>query len=111
MDFDYLHFMRRDCYLLAEVLHNLTGLPLVGIWSGGDLHHVGVYDEAADVYVDRRGESSMEEFVGGCAGNEVRPATMEDLEATGASYSDEEYTYAEEWAWDNLGDILSNYQQ
>lgn len=116
VDYDYLSFMGGDCYLLAEVLHEITGLPLVGIWEGDELHHAAVYDPNADIYIDKRGELSEEEFVSGCRGTEIRPASYEDLlqavsgQTEHSAYGDEEFDYATEWAWDNLGDILVRYQ-
>ena len=117
-DFSYLNFMRRDCYLLAEVLHNITDLPLIGIWDGNDLHHAAVYNPDQNIYIDKRGELNLEEFVQHCAGQTVRPVDLEEIffAATGRvfdpeypAYSPEEYEYAEQWAWDNLGDIISQY--
>ena len=106
---EYLDFMHGDCYLLAEALHNLTGLPLIGLWDGDDLHHVGVYDEDADVYIDARGELSEDEFVEGARASDISACSLEDMQAIG-SYDENEYDYAEEWLWDNLGDVIAQYQ-
>jgi hypothetical protein len=37
-----MDFERGDCAVLALRLRELTGFPLVGMFEGGDLHHVAV---------------------------------------------------------------------
>lgn len=72
-------WMRGKCWDMAVALHRSTKLPLYGLFdANGQCHHAFVMTPNGRG-IDARGTQSVERLKAGCAGQEPRPMTLEDV--------------------------------
>lgn len=98
-----MNFRRGDCSILAVAIHDVTRLPLWGLFDEeGSLHHVFVSD--GDVVIDYDGKRPLKGAFARYHGDQPRPLTRSDIRAL-PTYSDSEWDEAVEeaavWAEDD----------
>ena len=99
-------FMAGRCYDMAVALHQVTGLPMHGLFGDGGCHHAFVWDEGRGIGIDARGVSGLDLLRRGCRGQEARPMDTEDIEeCVGRTLAAEEIDEAH--AFIEQDDILS----
>jgi len=100
---EYINFMSRDCALLAQAINAIANFPMYGIVDErGDVHHVFAYDSKTKEAIDCRGRMPLERVFDKIwgEGNTHREISAEEIENVFGTYSDEEWEYAEEKAYE-----------
>ena len=98
MKLNEINYFRGDCWLFAQVLHDLTGFPIFGLYdNNGEVHHAFVLKDK-DTAIDARGYIPVSNIGDGSQVNNAKIGPYE-LTDTQQNYSDDEYDEAEEEAY------------